>query len=154
MAEKQKGTVDTPQLGFTTGLFNLLAVVALVAGLYGAYTAWLEERVGETTTGRVLRSEKHVDPNYDPSDVGDGFLYAPIVEFSLNGETFTFESANAVYPLAYNDGEQVRVRYDPANPQSAEIDNWTDRWVFPLVVIPLMLVSLFFLNFHQKGSSR
>src|SRR3990172_6254105 len=98
MAEEQNGTVETPQLGFTRSFFSLLAFIALVAGLYGAYTAWQVERVGETITGRVLRSEKQVDPNYDPDDVGDGFLYAPVVEFSVNGGTITFESANAVYP--------------------------------------------------------
>ncbi|MBI5842756.1 MAG: DUF3592 domain-containing protein [Chloroflexi bacterium] len=140
---------EAPQLGFTKGFFNLAFIIALLGGLYGAYTAWQIEKQGDTTTGKIVRSEKHTDPNYDPSDVGDGFLYAPVVEFTVNEQAITFESKNMEYPPAYRDGEQVRVRYDFANPQSAEIDDWTDRWVFPLVVIPVMSIALVYLNFFM-----
>lgn len=57
---------------------------------------------------------------------------SPIVEFEVGGQTFSFQSSISSSPPAYFVGEKVDVLYRPNNPRSAQINSFTDRWLFPL----------------------
>jgi len=46
----------------------------------------------------------------------------------------------------------VNVIYDPANPDTAQINKWTERWLFPLIIIPAMLIGALILNFFMIRS--
>jgi flagellar biosynthesis/type III secretory pathway M-ring protein FliF/YscJ len=41
----------------------------------------------------------------------------------------------------------VKVIYDPANPKTAQINKWTERWLFPIIIIPAMIFTALIVNF-------
>lgn len=51
-----------------------------------------------------------------------GALY-PIVEFQVNDQAYRFESKFGSRPAPYWVGQTVKVKYDPSNPQKAEVDS-------------------------------
>ena len=51
--------------------------------------------------------------------------------------------------FAYQVGEQVNVRYDPLNPNTAQIDSFFERWIFPIIIIPTMILAAAILNFFM-----
>ena len=58
---------------------------------------------------------------------------SPVVEYEVNGQPFSLQSSISSSPPAYFVGEKVNVLYRPNNPASAQINSFTDRWLFPLV---------------------
>jgi hypothetical protein len=86
----------------------------------------------------------------EESDSSEGgcCVYSPVVEFKAQGgETYSFEGDNASYPPAYEVGEEVDVIYHPDDPDTAQINKWTERWLFPIIIIPAMLLTALVLNF-------
>jgi hypothetical protein len=77
-----------------------------------------------------------------------------VVDFKVNEQVYTFEGDNASYPPAYQVGEQVNVRYDPLNPNTAQIDSFFERWIFPITIIPAMILAAAILNFFMIRSWR
>ncbi len=73
----------------------------------------------------------------------------PVVDFTVRGQIYTFEGDNASYPPAYEVGEQVEIRYDPTNPNTAQIDSLFERWIFPIIIIPAMIIGAAILNFFM-----
>ena len=135
-AVEKAGTVaNRVQIGCITILANLFFAGFCLWGAYAGYVSWQLEQSGERTTGNVVR--------LDESDSGEGgcCVYSPVIEFVAGGQTFTFESGNASDPPAYDVGEEVRVLYDPANPETAQIDSFFERWVFPIIIIPAMILA-------------
>ena len=61
-----------------------------------------------------------------------GYLYYPVVEFkTASGQTASFQSSVGSSPAGYSVGQQVKVLYDPRNPQEAEIDDLSSQWLVP-----------------------
>jgi len=148
-AVEKVGTVaNRVQIGCITILANLFFAGFCLWGAYAGYVSWQLEQSGERTTGNVVR--------LDESDSGEGgcCVYSPVIEFVAGGQTFTFESGNASDPPAYDVGEEVRVLYDPANPETAQIDSFFERWVFPIIIIPAMILAALIVNFFMIRSWR
>jgi len=58
-----------------------------------------------------------------------GFTYAPVFTFSTeSGEIYTVESDVGTSPACFDVGDPVRVRYDPAHPDSAKINTFFQTW--------------------------
>ena len=53
-----------------------------------------------------------------------------MVEYHVGGKRFTFRSWLSSSPPAYFVGEKVSVLYRPDNPAKAQINSFTDRWLF------------------------
>jgi hypothetical protein len=51
-------------------------------------------------------------------------------------------------------GSDVNVRYDPANPNTAQIDNVIERWLFPVLIIPSMIFAALITDFLAIRSWR
>ena len=122
---------------------NLFLAAFCLWGVYAGYTSWRLQNEGVTTTGTVVRLEE------SNSSEGGCCVYSPVVEFSANGQTHSFESGNASDPPAYDVGEVVNVIYDPSDPGTAQINKWTERWLFPILIIPAMIVTAVLLNFFM-----
>lgn len=139
--EKAGGVVNRLQLGCWIVFANLFFAAFCLWGAYAGYVSWGLEQNGERTTGIVARLEESSD--------GDGgcCVYSPVIEFEANGRTYSFEGGNASDPPAYDVGEQVPVLYDPADPNTAQINKWTERWLFPIIIIPAMLFAALLVNF-------
>ena len=80
---------------------------------------------------------------------GSGGVYCPVVEFTTaEGQAVRFESANGTMPASHQLGQPIAVRYDPADPQRAEVDSTSARWLVPGIIIGIgavfLLMGVFF----------
>lgn len=144
--DKAGKAVNRLQIGCWTIFFNLFFAGFCLWGAYAGYTSWKLDNEGATTTGIVVELEESDDSE------GGCCVYSPVIEFEANGQTFTFEGDNASYPPAYEVGEQVEVIYNPADPGTAQINKWTERWLFPIIIIPVMILAALILNFFMIRS--
>lgn len=145
-AEKVGRGANKVAIGCATIAANLFFGAFCLWGVYAAYTAYLLETTGVVTTGVVT--------GLDESTTDGSTTYSPIVEFTVNEQTYTFESGNASSPPAYEVGETVNVRYDPADPNTAQIDKLTERWLMPVLLIPSMLCGSILLTFFMVRAWR
>jgi len=136
------------QIGCWTVFFNVFFAGFCLWGVYAAYTGWQLQTRGVTTPGTVVRLSELSDSE------GGCCTYVPVIDFNANDRVYTFEGDNASYPPAYDVGEQVDVRYDPTNPNTAQIDSFFERWIFPILIIPAMVIAAAILNFFMIRSWR
>ena len=141
--EKAAGVANRLYIGCIIIFANLFFAGFCLWGVYAAYTSWTLEQNGETVTGEVVRLEE------SNSSEGGCCVYSPVIEFQANGQTYSFEGDNASYPPAYEVGEEVSVLYDPADPDTAQINKWSERWLMPIILIPAMLFAALLVNFFM-----
>jgi hypothetical protein len=128
------------QIGCWTVFFNLFFAGFCLWGVYAAYTGWQLQTRGVTTTGTVVRLNEQSDGE------GGCCTYVPVIDFEVNDRVYTFEGDTATNPPQYQVGEQVHVRYDPADPSTSQIDSLFERWLFPALIIPAMILAAAVLN--------
>jgi|SRR5688572_4220504 len=133
--------VNRLQVGCILVLANLFLGAFCLWGVYAAYTGWQLQTKGETTSGTVVRMEE------SNSAEGGCCVYSPVIEFRADGRVYSFEGDTASDPPAYRVGQDVGVRYDPANPATAQIDSLFERWAFPVIMIPSMLLTALLIDF-------
>lgn len=133
--EKAAGTLDKLYRGCGWLLVNLFVLGFLCWGLYQAFVGFRVESNGDTTEGHVV--------GLDHFDEG---TYSAVVEFEVNGQTYTFEDDTASNPPKYEIGETVTVRYDRTNPNLAQIDSALPLWLFPSCTVAGLLVALIVVN--------
>jgi hypothetical protein len=141
--EKVAGVANRAYIGCAIILANLFFAGFCLWGSYMAYVSWQLEQNGETTTGRVVRLEE------SSSSESGCCVYSPVIEFDMNGQTYSFEGDTASDPPAYEVGEQVSILYDPADPDTAQINKWSERWLVPLILIPAMILAALIVNFFM-----
>jgi len=147
-AETAAGVANRLWIGCITIFMNLFLAGFCLWGVYAAYTGWQLQTRGETTTGTVVEMEE--------SNTTDGgcCVYSPVIEFNINGQTYSFDGGNASYPPEYKVGEVVDIRYDPVDPNTAQIDSYFERWAFPICIIPAMTITALVLNFFMFRAFR
>jgi hypothetical protein len=116
-------------------LINLVIMGFLCWTLYGIFVGYRVESNGETTEGHVVALD-HVD----------GGTYSAIVEFEVNGQTYSLDDDSASNPPKYEIGENVTVRYDRSNPNIAHIDGVMPVWLFPSCMLIVILFVLIVVN--------
>lgn len=127
---------------------NLFFMAFCLWGVYAAYNSWNLTKHGETTTGIVTRMEE------SESNEGGCCVYSPVIEFQVNGQTYSFDGDTASYPPEYEVGEEVRVLYNPADPNNAQINKFSERWLMPIILIPAMIFAALLVNFFMIRSWR
>ena len=140
---------------FTVGGFGLFA---LVIGIVWGLKKYELFRSGLRTQGTIVDHYKCVSTSVgDPRNrTGPDVSYFPVVEFrTVAGAAIRFRGATGSGVPDYETGSLVMVAYRPDNPQEAQIVNFSQLWLGPLVVIVAGL--LFFLMgvgaFFLIGSS-
>ena len=146
--EKVSKAANRVQAGCITILANLFFAGFCLRGVYAGYVSWTLEQGGESTTGNVVQLEE------SNSSEGGCCVYSPVIEFTARGQTYSFESDNASDPPAYSVGEEVPILYDPASPETAQINSFFERWVFPIIIISAMIFAALILNFFMIRSWR
>jgi hypothetical protein len=111
-------------------LFVATGLCAVLIGLgWFGYSAWLVARsrsaegvvVGHETEDSSTRT---TGPPYSPG------LQAPVIAFkTVEGRAVQFTSSEYVARSRYPLGRAVRVLYDPAKPERAEIDTRETLWL-------------------------
>jgi len=132
--------LNTVEKGLTTAywlrqgcimlMINLLFLGFFGWGVYAAVTAYRLETNGAVTEGVVI--------GMDESTTDGNTTYSPVIEFQVDGQSYTFENNISSNPPQYKLGERVAVRYDKSDPSTAQIDKWTERWLMPVILIPVM----------------
>jgi hypothetical protein len=141
--DKVSKGVNRLQIGCVVIAANLFFMGFCLWGAYAGYASWQLQTGGKTATGMVVQLNEQSDGE------GGCCTYVPVVEFDAGGQVYSFEGSTASYPPAYELGERVPVLYDPANPQTAQIDKWSERWLFPILIIPSMLIAALVANFFM-----
>ena len=145
---KLDSTIDTVakganrlKIGCIAVLANLFFMAFCLWGAYAGYVSWNLQTNGESIEGTVVRLNEQSDSE------GGCCTYVPVVEFDAGGRAYSFEGDTASDPPAYRVGQRVPVIYEPSDPQTAQIDKWSERWLFPILIIPAMLLAALVINF-------
>ena len=100
---------------------SLALLVGLSVGAWSASQGWGTLKAQGTVVDVVSQ------------DWGDGDSTVPVVDYSVDGKTFTCRGAIGFSPPLHKIGEQVEVLRRPDQPDSGHINTFLDRWVFPLM---------------------
>lgn len=133
------------------GLCAGLAAFGLLAGAVWAYFSQqrrMQSRV--PATGTVVELAQR------PGNRST--IFCPVVEFTVpSGEKIRFTSEFGSRPASHTIGQTVAVRYDPADPQKAEVESGMSLWLMPVIVggmgVIACCLSVFFLVFYGVGVS-
>ena len=109
--------------GRSTSPWGILigGIVILAVGYY-FYTqqkAFME--TAQETTGVVESISRRTQSRYRDGIRYEEFEYYPIIAFSIDGKSYTFNGSGSQHRSRYQEGQVVEVLYDPANPNSAQI---------------------------------
>lgn len=118
-------------------LFVLIGIAILIGGAVAAVKQVRKSGRGVEATGTVVDLVKRV---FNPGSAG---VYCPVVDFTTaSGQPVRFESQFGSVPAGHRVGESIEVRYDPADPQKAEVDSTTVNWFVPGCTIGMGLLFL------------
>jgi hypothetical protein len=137
--EKANRGLSRLYIGCVTIIANLFLGAFCLWGAYAASTAIQWELNGETTPATVIELK-------ESNDAELGRRYTSIVEYAVDGQTYSAEVGEPSIPAKYDVGETVTVRYQRDEPQTVEIDSWSERWIFPLIIIPSMILAALLVN--------
>lgn len=132
-----KGQVWATRFGYLVAFFATLCCCLSMIPIWALFshdsldilqTSWYLRSNGELTTGTITDLEEvpSVKPNSSAS-------YRLIVEFDVDGKTYTVKSYSPYRVPDYNLGDNVQVIYDPNNPETAQVDIFSERWLYPLL---------------------
>jgi len=141
--EKVASGANRLYIGCATVLANLFFMAFCLWGVYAAYVSWQLETNGERTSGTVVRLNEQDDAD------GGCCTYVPVVEFEAGGRTYSFEGDTASDPPQYDVNENVPVLYDPSDPNTAQINKFSERWLMPIILIPAMIFASIILTFFM-----
>ena len=118
-------------------LFALIGIAVLISGAVAAVKQVRKSGRGVKANGTVVELVKRV---FNPGSAG---VYCPVVDFSTaTGQLVRFESDFGTMPASHQVGQPVAVRYDPTDPQKAEVDSATANWFVPGCTIAMGLMFL------------
>jgi len=138
--EKANRGLSRLYIGCVAILGNLFLGAFCLWGAYAALQGFQWEINGETAPATVVELK-------ESNDAELGRRYTSIVEYEVNGQTYSAEVGEPSIPAEYEVGETLTVLYKRDDPQVVEIDSWSERWVFPLIIIPSMILVAVILNF-------
>jgi hypothetical protein len=122
-------------------LFGGLGLAALIGGLmWGAKRVALF-RHGLPAQGKVVETyESRSTSDDDHASVS----YYPVVEFQTpDGRTHRFRGSTGSSTPDFEDGAMVTLRYNPQNPGEAQLVNFSQFWLGPVVITAAGLIALF-----------
>lgn len=133
------------------GLLSGFSAAALLIGAVWAYFSQqrkMENRVA--ATGTVVELTTQVTQRSS--------IFCPIVEFTIpSGEKIRFTSDFGSRPAGHKIGQSVKVRYDAADPQKAEIESAMSLWLMPAILVFMGVIAcclgVVFLGIYGLGVS-
>jgi hypothetical protein len=116
--------------------FSLASVALLVGAVWTFFSQQHQAENRATASGIVVELVSRITTS------GRSSMYCPVVEFTAaSGEKIKFTSEFGTLPASHKIGQSVSVRYDAADPQKAEVDSTTTRWLGPLVFVFMGVVT-------------
>jgi len=112
------------------GLCFGLSALGLLVGAVWAYFSQqrkMESRI--SATGTVVELTERITAS------GRSSMICPVIEFTIpSGEKIRFTSEFGSRPAGHKVGQSLNVRYDPVDPQKAEIESTMTLWLVPLIL--------------------
>lgn len=130
-------------------VFNLFVVGMAALTIWFGSQSYQVTKNGDTATGTVTEMVE--------SNTEDGCcVYSPIVEYKVDGRTFSIDSKNASDPPSYHVGQQVEIIYNRTTPSEGAINSWSELWLVPVIlglatVILAVVLNLIAINKIRKG---
>lgn len=112
------------------GIF-LAVGLGLLTGAYYSYTStenFLKTSIATTGTVVENRYERGSSSN------SSGSYYGYIKFKSVDGNDVTFRSSVGTNPPSFDVGEEVKLNYDPKDPQNAKINTFFQLWFLALLL--------------------
>ena len=110
-----------------SAIFFLVGIAMLIGGIfvYRSNQQFLQSSLKSTGTITGL----------DLKQSSDSSSYYPVVQFrTLENQVINFTSSVGSNPASYQVGETVEVNYNPTNPTSAKINDFTSNWLTVLIL--------------------
>src|SRR5512143_1071560 len=103
-------------------LISLCSGIAAFGLLAGAVWAYFKQK--SQMESRLPATGTVVELVHRSTTGGRTGIYCPVVEFNVPpGQTIRFTSDFGSRPAGHRVGQSVNIRYDPADPQKAEIES-------------------------------
>ncbi len=119
-------------------LFLGMGFAILIAGIVSAVRSSRRRSSEDKATGVVVDVVKRV---FNPGSAG---VYCPVIEFvTPSGQSVRFESQFGTMPASHHSGQQIAIAYDPGDPQKAEVDSASSRWLVPGCILGIALGFMF-----------
>lgn len=123
------------------GVFGLVGAVLLIVGGAIAYSTVSFLGAADRVDGKVVDLTERMSSHRTGSGtVRTSTLWYPTVEYSVDGQTYSFQSDTGSDPPAYEVGETAEVAYDPDNPHDARLASFGNAFLAPLIVGGLGIV--------------
>jgi hypothetical protein len=138
-------------------MFLVMGSIAGIAALaFFSWAAWSYFSQRRKKESRVTARGTVIELTTQVSDRGS--IYCPIVEFTTSsGQQIRFTSDFGSRPASHKIGQDVSVRYDPTDPQQAEIESALTRWLYPVIFVFMGAIaccfSVAFLGVYGAGLS-
>jgi hypothetical protein len=129
-------------------LFNVLFSLPFILTGGGLMTAALYSlmfnlkltQIGRIATGTVVGFESGTDSDGDT-------VYYPLIKFwTITEQVIEFKHSFATNSPRLQVGQEVRVIYNPENPQEAKLKSFFSMWLFPIFLglfgLPFLLAGL------------
>jgi len=110
-----------------SAILFLVRIAMLIGGIfvYRSNQQFLQSSLKSTGTITGL----------DLKQSSDSSSYYPVVQFrTLENQIINFTSSVGSNPASYQVGETVEVNYNPTNPNSAKINDFTSNWLTVLIL--------------------
>ena len=141
-------------LVFLKYLFLLLSAIGLAASLFLYQQTQSFVANANTAIGTVTKISTRVSQsNFSRSEI----LFFANIQYTTNdAQTVTFDSRIGYNQTLMTPGRQVKVLYDPAEPQEAVIDSFVSIWFKEIIVggstflIVLLTLTLIFITPVRK----
>ncbi len=109
-------------------LFGFLGCLLFLVSVGLVLYVFISRRKADTSRASSVVAEGKVTElamhsRYREFGTSSAGVFHPVVEFQVNGQTYRFESVFGARPAPNKVGDTVKVKYDPANPQNAEVDS-------------------------------
>ena len=121
--------VQPSSFGCITVPFLLMALVPLAWGARNQWSNGSLNRNGDVVDGRVIEL-RHVEGNSSVI-LRKGSTLAPVVTFTTRkGQARQMNGSVNRSPAPWRVGDTIKVVYDPARPERADLQSELDSWMF------------------------
>lgn len=115
-------------------LFGTVGLSCFVGGLMWGMKRYKLMKEGVRTTGSVVDLEESRSTSKENGRTVESLSYYPVVEFSVSGKTYRFRGSTGSSAPSYQVGAQVAVVYAPADPHDAQVADFEQFWLGPVLI--------------------
>lgn len=122
--------------------FLIFAVVGALFAAIGSVILFSSVRERSLCTVNVPAKVIRMESRRSSGKRGTSISYAPVVEYTYNGETYVFISSVSSNPPKYHAGESVEVMINPDEPVTAYIAGDSSLYLLCGICIAVGLISI------------